>query len=69
MCSTIAVWRLLGTHPLSTTTHAVDKIEWKEPLAIIKYPDPRLRAANARVGLFTEDLKRLSQAMLKVMYE
>jgi len=46
-----------------------DKIEWQEPLTIIKYPDPRLRAVNARVGVFNEDLKRLSHEMLKVMYE
>lgn len=28
----------------------VTSLEWSKPLTIVKYPDPRLRAVNAKVG-------------------
>jgi peptide deformylase len=46
----------------------VEKLEWQAPLRIIRYPDPRLRAVNARVGVFDESLKELSRQMCDVMY-
>jgi len=49
--------------------NAVDKIEWKSPLEVLKYPDPRLRAVNAKVGVFDERLKALASEMLEVMYQ
>jgi hypothetical protein len=49
--------------------HAVDKIEWQQPLQVLKYPDPRLRAVNARVGVFDDNLRELAKQMLQVMYE
>jgi peptide deformylase len=48
---------------------AVDKIEWSQPLRIVKYPDPRLRAKNARVAVFDDSLLALAKEMMKVMYE
>lgn len=51
-------------------THAVTKIpEWKAPLQIVKYPDPRLRATNARIAVFDEELLKLAKAMIEVMYQ
>ncbi|KAF8068188.1 hypothetical protein HT031_001874 [Scenedesmus sp. PABB004] len=47
----------------------VEKLEWSEPLAVLRYPDPRLRAPNARIGVFDDSLARLAAAMFKVMYE
>lgn len=48
---------------------AVQKIEWKSPLTIIRYPDPRLRAVNAKVGIFDESLLSLAKEMIELMYE
>lgn len=45
------------------------KLEWSKPLEIVKYPDPRLRAKNARVGVFDETLAALAADMMDVMYE
>lgn len=47
---------------------AVTKLEWQSPLSILKYPDPRLRAVNAKVGVFDESLLRLAKEMIEVMY-
>ena len=38
------------------------------PLTIIRYPDPRLRAPNARVGFFDEKLALIARAMFDAMY-
>ena len=43
-------------------------LSWESPLRIIHYPDPRLRARNARVGVFDERLARLSRELFEVMY-
>lgn len=47
---------------------AVKDLTWERPLEIITYPDPRLRAVNARIGVFDERVKQLGQEMLEVMY-
>lgn len=48
---------------------AVTKLEWESPLRILQYPDPRLRAPNARVGVFDETLKALTDEMFELMYQ
>eukprot|EP00775_Hariotina_reticulata_P004972 gene4972-5213_t len=48
---------------------AVDNLEWQTPLAIIRYPDPRLRAVNAKIGVFDDKLRQLAKQMLEVMYQ
>ena len=60
-----------------TLSHCVgrragSKLEWKSPLTvddIRKYPDPVLRAPNAKVGVFGEPLKALAAEMFDVMYK
>ena len=49
--------------------HAVTALEWKRPLEIVKYPDPRLRAVNAKVGVFDATLLQLAKEMIEVMYQ
>ena len=49
--------------------HAVTKLEWSRPVSILKYPDPRLRAVNARLNVFDDSLLELAKDMIKVMYE
>jgi peptide deformylase len=44
-------------------------VRWSEPLAIAKYPAPCLRAKNAPIEAFDENLEALSKAMFKIMYE
>ncbi|KAK9842088.1 hypothetical protein WJX81_007904 [Elliptochloris bilobata] len=46
----------------------VTDLAWESPLQIIRYPDPRLRARNARIGVFDERLARLSRELFEVMY-
>lgn len=48
---------------------AVEKLQWSTPLSIIKYPDPRLRAVNARVAVFDDTLKQLANQMFEIMYQ
>lgn len=38
-------------------------------MEIVLYPDPRLRAQNARIGVFDESLRRLAEEMFDVMYK
>eukprot|EP00887_Chlorella_sp_A99_P004052 scaffold11.g4052.t1 len=47
----------------------VTELKWETPLKVLQYPDPRLRAQNARVGVFDESLRRLAAEMFEVMYE
>eukprot|EP00879_Flechtneria_rotunda_P011885 GHRR01012414.1.p1 GENE.GHRR01012414.1~~GHRR01012414.1.p1 ORF type:complete len:181 (+),score=44.90 GHRR01012414.1:1653-2195(+) len=47
----------------------VEYLQWKTPLSIIKYPDPKLRAVNAKIGVFDDKLRQLAQQMFQVMYE
>lgn len=48
---------------------AVTKLEWPKPLTILKYPDPRLRAPNAKVEVFDDSLMQLVKEMIPVMYQ
>ena len=50
-------------HPAAT------KLEWPSPLAVLRYPDPRLRAVNALVGVFDDSLRQLAAEMFEVMYQ
>ena len=43
-------------------------LQWDRPLQIVNYPDPRLRAVNARIGKFDAKLEQLGKEMLEVMY-
>lgn len=45
------------------------KLEWQSPLAVLRYPDPRLRAPNARIACFDDSLRQLAAEMFEVMYE
>ena len=48
---------------------AVTSLEWESPLSILKYPDPRLRDANAPIGCSDDTLRRLAEEMFVLMYE
>lgn len=48
---------------------AVTKLEWQKPLQVVKYPDPRLRAKNAKIGVFDETLVTLAKEMMEIMYQ
>lgn len=45
------------------------KLEWQSPLAVLRYPDPRLRAPNARIAAFDDTLRKLAEEMFEVMYQ
>jgi peptide deformylase len=47
----------------------VSQLEWKSPLQVVKYPDPRLRAVNAKIGVFDDSLAALAKEMLEIMYQ
>ncbi|KAF6255221.1 peptide deformylase [Scenedesmus sp. NREL 46B-D3] len=47
----------------------IEKLEWQAPLQVVKYPDPRLRAPNARIGVFDDSLRELAKQMFEVMYQ
>ena len=47
---------------------AVTELVWQRPLTILNYPDPRLRAPNARIGVFDDRLRELAAEMFDVMY-
>jgi len=47
----------------------VEKLEWQTPLSIIKYPDPRLRAVNAKIAVFDDTLQQLANQMFEIMYQ
>lgn len=49
--------------------HPVTTLEWKAPLSIIRYPDPRLRAVNANIACFDDSLMTLAKEMIVLMYE
>eukprot|EP00897_Mesotaenium_endlicherianum_P005516 jgi/Mesen1/4993/ME000248S04280 len=44
-------------------------IEFASPLQIVMYPDPKLRAKNKRVNVFDENLEKLIDEMLDIMYK
>lgn len=67
-CVACATHRMPPTAP-PPRVPAVDKLEWKAPLEIVQYPDPRLRAVNARVACFDASLLQLARDMIDVMYQ
>mmetsp|Transcript_35691 Transcript_35691/g.57338 ORF Transcript_35691/g.57338 Transcript_35691/m.57338 type:complete len:167 (+) Transcript_35691:221-721(+) len=54
--------RSMGTGPSSTTA----SIQWKGPLNVIKYPDPRLRTENEKITEFGKPLQELADEMFDV---
>lgn len=44
-------------------------LQFEEPLKIVEYPDPILRAKNKRIDAFDESLKKLVEEMFDVMYK
>lgn len=44
-------------------------LEFEAPLKIVKYPDPKLRKKNKRIGTFDDNLKKLVDEMFDVMYK
>ena len=71
------LYQLSIIQPVPNTSHlvmsswcsAVKELHWHSPLQIIRYPDPRLRAANARIGVFDESLEKLGRELLDTMYK
>ncbi|KAL3140686.1 Peptide deformylase 1B, chloroplastic [Trebouxia sp. C0010 RCD-2024] len=47
---------------------SVSNLQWDSPLDIVRYPDPRLRAKNAKIAVFDESLKQLAAEMFEIMY-
>jgi len=47
----------------------VGDLEFEAPLEIVKYPDPKLRKKNKRIGTFDDNLKKLVDEMFDVMYK
>ncbi len=45
------------------------KLEWASPLKIVQYPDPRLRATNAKLDVFDDSLMALAKEMIRIMYQ
>lgn len=56
------------TSSQSLLIFAVKDLQWDRPLQIIKYPDPRLRAVNAKIGKFDSKVEQLGKELLEVMY-
>lgn len=55
-----------------TKAFAVTSVEWDSPLSInsiLKYPHPKLRAQNASISVFGEELQKLANEMFEVMYQ
>lgn len=57
-----------ASQALENKTPVAKDLTWERPLEIIKYPDPRLRAVNAKIGVFGDNVKQLGMEMLEVMY-
>ena len=63
---------MLGPNPLQRLKYvlcAAMDLSWESPLQIARYPDPRLRAPNLRIGVFDERLRQLAAEMFEIMYE
>jgi hypothetical protein len=59
----------VGAQPITLPCRcAVTELVWEKPLTILNYPDPRLRAPNARIGVFDDRLRQLAAEMFDVMY-
>ncbi|KAK9795524.1 hypothetical protein WJX73_007885 [Symbiochloris irregularis] len=65
-----AAGRGFGATTVEEATDAppVDKLEWRAPLSILKYPDPRLRAANGRITVFDHVLEKFAADLFDCMY-
>ncbi|XP_024538686.1 peptide deformylase 1B, chloroplastic-like [Selaginella moellendorffii] len=48
--------------------NAAGPVEFNSNLSIVLYPDPKLRARNIRINSFDDNLKKLVDEMLDVMY-
>ena len=59
---------LMLQHSRSHDLCAVTELVWERPLTVLNYPDPRLRAPNARIGVFDDRLRQLAAEMFDVMY-
>ena len=46
-----------------------DSVQCTSPLSIVKYPDPVLRASNAIIDCFDDNLRRLAEEMFEIMYD
>ncbi|GAX80756.1 hypothetical protein CEUSTIGMA_g8191.t1 [Chlamydomonas eustigma] len=46
----------------------LSSLEWSKPLQIVRYPDPRLRAVNAKITKFDSSLLELAKEMIQAMY-
>ena len=59
-----------GAGGFSTSADAsATSLDYELPLAVLLYPDPKLRAPNATVTEFDEKLAEFAKHMFKVMYE
>jgi peptide deformylase len=71
LLSKLRAWSVpLFSSPTSTAGAEVEEVDpgQVEGLQIIKYPDPRLRAANEEITEFGPELQQLAKKMLKLMY-
>ena len=59
---------MFGSSLSVVSYHAVTELAWERPLTVLNYPDPRLRAPNARIGVFDDRLRQLAAEMFDVMY-
>ncbi|GKV07729.1 hypothetical protein SLEP1_g19463 [Rubroshorea leprosula] len=48
---------------------SVKDLRFEPPLKIVEYPDPILRARNKRIETFDDNLKKLVDEMIEVMYK
>ncbi|GLT33243.1 hypothetical protein SLA2020_078470 [Shorea laevis] len=48
---------------------SVEDLRFEPPLKIVEYPDPILRARNKRIETFDDNLKKLVDEMIEVMYK
>lgn len=46
----------------------VEELRWDSPLQVLQYPHPKLRAQNARLGVFDDNLRQLVAEMFDIMY-
>jgi hypothetical protein len=57
---------------VATCMCAVTELKWDGPLSlksVLRYPDPRLRAPNARIACFGDQLQKLADEMFNIMYK
>ena len=69
MCKQASICFLDSTSSHLYCVPAATKIEWESPLKVLRYPNPRLRATNLRIGVFDSSLRQLAEEMFEVMYQ